>query len=68
MPSAIIYTVSKIVHLFLSFFFPSSEISNNSRAAIYSSCLLFFLLADVVIDTSIKIFILEKLVHVSSIR
>lgn len=46
-PAAIIYTVSKIVDLFLSFPLPpsSSETSNNSRVAIYSSCLLFLLLA-----------------------
>ena len=45
------------------FFFPpsSSETSNNSRVAIYSSCLLFLYLAYVVINTLIKIRYFENL-------
>lgn len=63
MPAAIIYTVSKIVDLFLSFFFSpsSSETSNNNRVAIYSSCLLFLYLAYVVINSLIKIRYFENL-------
>lgn len=56
-PAAIIYTVSKIIDLFLSFPLPpsSSETSNNSRVAIYSVFIVSPSRVIVVINTLIKI-------------